>query len=596
MKKIKLLFSILFLVATSAFAQYGHRLYFIDSTSNEVFNDGAVSRYVTISGKPATVAAGTVNTFSASGASFSRGRFMQCDYSGNTSSNLKYTIYNVVNGTTIEYPVRLNSLCDQTTKTFTLSGRVETSTNLGDVLFLKTSSAGVISSARAIEIGGDDEALCTRQTRATNGAFYTCGTTKASGTTTPRAFIMSHNSDGSTINWLKIIANLPCPAGAIGNAEATAVIDETNTGNVIVVGNVSSGTCQNAFIAKFSSVGALLWLNLLGASTASNFNLQNIRATDVSQEFVITGEGTNPTTGRRSILLARINTSGASASFLWSRLISSNGSATSVINSQRGNDVVMRKTSAGAISYYVAGVSNYTSGTSDGMLLRTDATGLPVYIKEYAGTNNESYNAIDMYYSTGAIGEGVSAFGSYDYRNTSTTATTVKRSWYSKTYFNLASGCNELADAATNIQFSMTPTAFTPGLSGTWIPNTFRYSSVPELNLILCWSSSIASGSNLRLSQSDLNESMLVSKNAKIYPNPSSFSNDVTLSIYSETEDVATVRVFDGMGRICLSREFAVIQGSNEANLSIKTLSSGCYFVYINTLKGNAQKLRLIKN
>jgi hypothetical protein len=89
---------------------------------------------------------------------------------------------------------------------------------------------------------------------------------------------------------------------------------------------------------------------------------------------------------------------------------------------------------------------------------------------------------------------------------------------------------------------------------------------------------------------------MLVSKNAKIYPNPSSFSNDVTLSIYSETEDVATVRVFDGMGRICLSREFAVIQGSNETNLSIKTLSSGCYFVYINTLKGNAQKLRLIKN
>jgi len=596
MKKIKLLFSILFLVATSAFAQYGHRLYFIDSTSNEVFNDGAVSRYVTISGKPATVAAGTVNTFSASGASFSRGRFMQCDYSGNTSSNLKYTIYNVVNGTTIEYPVRLNSLCDQTTKTFTLSGRVETSTNLGDILFLKTSSAGVISSARAIEIGGDDEALCTRQTRATNGNFYTCGTTKATGTTTPRAFIMSHNSDGSTINWLKIIANLPCPAGAIGNAEATAVIDETNTGNVIVVGNVSSGTCQNAFIAKFSSVGALLWLNLLGASKASNFNLQNIRATDVSQEFVITGEGTNPTTGRRSILLARINTSGASASFLWSRLISSNGSANNAVNSQRGNDVVMRKTSAGAISYYVAGVSNYNSGTSDGMLLRTDATGLPVYIKEYAGTNNESYNAIDMYYSTGAIGEGVSAFGSFDYRNTSATAATVKRSWYSKTYFNLASGCNELADAATNIQFSMTPTAFTPGLSGTWVNNTLRYSSVSALNLILCWSSSIASGSNLRLSQSDLNESMLVSKNAKIYPNPSSFSNDVTLSIYSETEDVATVRVFDGMGRICLSREFAVIQGSNEANLSIKTLSSGCYFVYINTLKGNAQKLRLIKN
>ena len=596
MKKFNLLFSILFLVATSAFAQYGHRLYFIDSTSNEVFNDGAVSRYVTISGKPATVAAGTVNTFSASGASFSRGRFMQCDYSGNTSSNLKYTIYNVVNGTTIEYPVRLNSLCDQTTKTFTLSGRVETSTNLGDVLFLKTSSTGVISSARAVEIGGDDEALCTRQTRATNGAFYTCGTTKASGTTAASGFIMSHNSDGSVINWVKLIASLPCPAGTVGNAEATAVIDESNTGNVIVVGNVSNGTCKNAFIAKYSSTGVFLWLNLLGASTVSNLNLQNIRATDVAQEFVITGEGTNLTTGRSSILLARINTSGASASFLWSELIASNGSATSVINSQRGNDVVMRKTSAGAISYYVAGVSNYTSGTSDGMLLRTDATGVPVYFKKYVGTNNESYNAIGMYYSTGAVGEGVSAFGSFDYRNTSTTATTVKRSWYSKTYFNLASGCIETAEDATFFRFSMTSTAFTAGSFVQSTNPTLRFSSVPELNLILCWSSSIASGSNLRLSQSDLSESMLVSKNAKIYPNPSSFSNDVTLSIYSETEDVATVRVFDGMGRICLSREFAVIQGSNEANLSIKTLSSGCYFVYINTLKGNAQKLRLIKN
>ncbi|MBL7923544.1 MAG: hypothetical protein JNL88_05050, partial [Bacteroidia bacterium] len=372
MKKILCLFLPL-LMGSAAQAQYGQRLYDLDSLSQEWFNDGLITDQFLVSGKPVYAATGKVQSPTATGALIERSRFARIGFTGATQANRFYYLF--YNGA--ERPSRMNSICEGS-NAFLMSGVVYSNNapGTGDVLLLKTAASGVPQSVRKVDLGGFDESFCTRRSAKTTSKYYTCGSSYVQSSSA--AFLMKHNASGSVVNWVRKFS-LPCGTTA-SLAEATSVIDDSLSGNVVVIGHVRSASpslaCQNAFIARFSASGALHWLHFIASNNAANFNLQSIRATNAAQEYVITGSALNPANGKNGILLMRVNTAGAAPAFVFSKLISSPGPTPNFpVSQQAGYDVVSRKDSAGVLSYYVAGQTSYTFGSGDGTMLRADQNG-----------------------------------------------------------------------------------------------------------------------------------------------------------------------------------------------------------------------------
>jgi len=579
-----------------ATAQYGHRTYNVDTVSTEQFNDGFITDILTSGGQPIYAGAGFANMPNTAGAVTTRSRFNRIDYNGNQLSGNVYYLFNAGP----EVQSRSNSVCERGTTGYLLSGTAFNSSTTGDVLLLNANTSGALTSARRVDMAGIDEAFSTRKSTNLTNRYYTVGSSITTAGSVSQAFIMKHNETGSTIDWVRKF-NLQC-SGVNRLAEAVAVIDDPTSGNVVVIGNINfnglAGGCQQAFIARFTSAGVLTWLRIINSTSMANIQLQNIRATDSPQQYVITGSAiASSPAGKRQVLLMRVNTSNAAGpSTVFARLIRSNGPTPNYpVQNQIGYDVACRKDSIGNISYYIAGSTQYTTGTStDGLLIRTNATGTPVNMYEYFGNGSEALYALDIN-QTIANGRGIAAFGAFDSRSTS--ATIRRKSWLAKTYFNLVSGCNSLLDTGIVSTPSVTYASFSPVISTTYTTNTLTYQSGSTTNQIVCWSTIIGGGSNLREMGDET--TAVTSENATLkalaFPNPIT-GNELNLEIESEDEEIAELIILDLSGRMVQSSSIDLLTGTNRSLIDASDLRQGAYMLRITTESGKSQTIRFIRN
>jgi len=586
----KIIFLLLLTIAgLSASAQYGHRTYYVDSLTNEWFNDGLITDQFLAGGLPVYVACGKAKSIVANATE--RSRFMRARFNGTTQQNRMYYVFK--NG--LELPSRLNSICEAG-NSFVMSGTT-TSSNAstpgsGDVLVLKTSASGIPSSLWKADLGGGfDEALCTRRSKYKPANYFTCGYSSTPNVSS--AFLMKHNSTLSTIAWVRKF-NIPCGSLTVGNAEATSVIDDGTTGSVVVIGNIKTNVapvnCQSAFIAKFSAGGVLQWFRTLGAINSSAISLQSIRESDVNGEYMITGSVGTPASGER-VLLMRVNTSGAAPVIVFARAILSPGPTPNFpVASQGGFDVVTRKDS-NTVEYYVSGVTNYTFGQSDGMLLKTNGAGIPLALRLYTGSLNEAFYAIDQTNQFGTPGNGIAAFGRYD-NSFAAGVAPASRSWLAKSYFNLVTGCNEIADNPTSITLSINFTAFTPSFNTTFTKDSLQVQYGNALTNVKCWATTVAGGSNLRAGAAG--SAAVDDLSVSVYPNPVT-GNSLNLRLVAEQEEVVSVRIFDAMGRLLDEQSMLVQEGENEAVIDVAEVPSGMCVIRVQNASGKTQVLRIVK-
>lgn len=588
----KILFILLLVVAGSTVhAQYGQRTYYIDSLTNEWFNDGLITDQFLVGGLPVYTACGRAKSITAG--AIERSRFMRARLNGTTQHNRLYYVFK--NG--VELNTRLNSICESG-NSFLMSGTAISgnapSPGSGDIMVMKSGASGIPTNLWRVDLGGGfDEALCTRRSKYKTTSYYTCGYSSTPNVSS--AFLMKHNSTMSTVSWVRKF-NLPCGSATVGNAEATAVIDDGTSGSVVVIGNIKSNAvpvnCQSAFIAKFSSGGVLQWLRIVGAINSTALSLQSIRESDVDGEYMITGSVGVAGSGDR-ILLMRVNTSGAAPVVVFARAILSAGPTPNFpVSAQYGYDVVTRKDSA-ILEYYVAGATHYTFGQTDGFLLKTNNAGIPLNIRFYLGNGNEGLNAIDQTNQYGTPGNGIAAFGRYD-KTFAAGIAPANRSWMVKSYFNLVTGCNEISDNPTSVTLNMSFNAFTPSFVTTFTKDSLQWQYGSALTEVICWATTVAGGSNLRNSSQGMELVSGEQPAISAYPNPVA-GNSLRLRIQAAKEEVVAVHLLDAMGRLLDEHNLLIQEGYNEADLDITELQSGICLIRITTADGYVQNLRVVK-
>ena len=595
MKKFTLL---LMMVCSSLamYGQYGHRLYYADSVSNEWFNDGLITNLVLTNGEPVMVGAG--RTQGSTSGSIERSRFVRARLSGTQQNNRKYFIFK--NGA--EAASRVNSICEGNSY-FLMSGAVISTTAApitggADIMLMKASSAGVPSNLVRLDLGGGyDEALCSRRSNKSATNFYTCGYSTIQGVN--RAFVMKHNNTMSTISWVRTFS-LPCQNGATGSAEATSVIDDSSSNTVIVVGNVKSPTpgvlCQQAFIAKFSSSGALQWLRFITSPDGSDFEFQSIRETGVAQQYVITGSVNLPGFNKR-VLLYTVNTAGAAPVTIFAKGLYSTGPTPNyIINSQTGYDVVTRVEPTKK-EYFICGANQYSNNLTDAIIFKTDNNGNPLALRFYFGVGKEQYNAIDYVNTIGTPGNGIASFGRFD-KIVAPGSAPKSQSLLSKGYFNLDTGCSEIADNPIAVNLGIQYVSGTISTINTYTKDTLTSQNSTVLQTTVCWKTNVSGGSNARVigdGGEGIDEAETVSEfGFSIYPNPIATGN-ATVAVMTEKDDEAEIRIVDMMGRLASAFTLPLQAGRNEAQFSVDELPSGMYLVQLTTMDGLSKTVRLVK-
>lgn len=591
MKKINLLLMILF-SSISLQAQYGNRCYYADSASNETFNDGIITNFVLTNGTP--VYAGAGRTITAPPSNFERARFVKTRLAGTVQNNRKYFIFK--NG--IELAARMNSIGEGTSY-FMMSGATTGAASSpvpggADILLMKASAAGVPSHLFKIDLNsGYDEALCTRRSNKSAANFYTCGYSTVSGNS--RAFLMKHNNTVSTISWVRTF-NLKCLNGQNGNAEATAVIDDSASNTVVIVGNVKpvtgGATCQRAFIAKFNASGTPIWVHFVSSANATDLDFQSIKETGVAQQYVITGSLGLPGLNRR-VLLYVVNTSGAAPVTVLARGLFSTGPTPNYpVANQYGYDVVTRNEPTKK-EYFICGANQYTTGQTDGIIFRTDINGTPLGQKIYNGVGKEQFNAIDFVSNAGAAGNGIAAFGN-NVRILGPGIPTRSLAWLTKTYFNLVSGCNEVSDNPQSLTLSLQYTSQAITTVKTFTKDSLTSQNSTVLDNKICWATTIASGSNTRVEGSAETDEAGSSVDLSFYPNPVA-ADQATLVVNSMVEGNVSIKLFDATGK--LSDEFThyVNEGKNEIQMDVADLISGIFLLQVSDGKGETKTIRLMK-
>lgn len=582
----------IFFSSIALHAQYGNRYYYADSVSNETFNDGLITNFVLTNGEP--VYAGTGKTISAPPSNFERARFVRARLNGTVQNNRKYFIFK----SGIELAARMNAISEGNSY-FMLAGTTTGANSApvpggADILLMRASASGVPSNVFKIDLNaGYDEALCTRRSAKSASNFYTCGYSRLNNVN--RAFLMKHNNTVSTVSWVRTF-NLNCLNGQNGNAEATAVIDDSASNTVVIVGNVrpvtGGATCQRAFIAKFNASGTLIWLNFVSDANAADIDFQSIRETGVAQQYVITGSIGLPGLNRR-VLLYVVNTSGAVPVTVLSRgLFSTGPSPNYPVANQYGYDVVTR-IEPSKKEYFICGANEYTTGQTDGILFKTDVNGLPLAHKLYSGVGKEQYNAIDYVSRPGATGNGIAAFGNY-VKILSPGAPTKSLSWLTKTYFNLVSGCSELSDNPQSLTLSFQYTAQSITTVKTFTKDSLTSQNSTVLNNQLCWATTVAGGSNTRVAGSGEDGETGSAMSLSIFPNPAG-GEQATVVMHSKTEGNVSVRLYDATGKQMDEFTQYVFAGRNEVEIDIADLVTGIFLLQITDKNGVNETVRLMK-
>ncbi|MFN5370851.1 MAG: T9SS type A sorting domain-containing protein [Bacteroidia bacterium] len=575
------------LLAQASIAQYGIKGSATDFISNEQYNDGFISDYYKSGNLGVHMACGSIADNLGNGITFNRSIFTGIDANGNLLSSKEYDFF----GPAGAYQSQLNSISENSSVKFTCSGSVKLVPSLSDVLILQTDQLGNAIKARKVDFGGLDEALCTRKSRTFNSNFYyTCGKSKNMATGATNFILMRHNSDGTALNWSKSLAlNVP---GWIVEAEATSVIDESNTGNVIVVGNYKNANgneaTKRAFIAKLTNAGVVRWIYTFTPALYSELNLKSIRPTENPQAFVLTGSAKQNSNSRTSTVILRVKTdSNVKPTIEFFNNITTPGFSLTPSTKQEGNDVVMQN-SNGIIKYYLAATSYLANGSKQAMQIQCGADGKANLVKTFVNATNSTFNAIDLVQNQ-ASGNGVACFGSQKI-TLDPAAGMFQKGMLVISTLGLQTMCSELSEVPSSTSVSSTSSAAAFSVGNNGFAEDIGFQSTNGQIYSTCWTPGQLSGARF----DDGSEEDVVSTilpGPTLYPNPVA-GTSTTLVVHAESNEKLQVNIFDMHGRLMLAKSIMTQQGENQIELDLGTMEAGIYSI---VLQGKEQANRFIK-
>jgi hypothetical protein len=472
---------------------------------------------------------------------------------------------------------------------FTCTGSVKLIPSVSDVLILQTDQLGNALRARKVDFGGGlDEALCTRKSRTTSNFYYTCGKSKNIATGATNFILMRHNSDGSILNWSKSFAlNLP---GWVVEAEATSVTDETNTGNVIVVGNYKNAngneTTKRAFIAKITSTGIVKWIQTIVPGLYSELDLQSIRPTENPQIFAITGSAKQNSNGRVSTVILRVKTSSdVKPSIEFFNHISTPGFSISPTVKQEGNDIVMQNTN-GIIKYYIAATSYLANGSKLATQILCGADGKAIMAKTLVNATNASFSAIDIVHNQ-VSANGVACFGS---QALNLEGGLLQKGMLVKSNLALQTFCSEQNETPSNIAVASSSASLPFAVANLGMVEEVGYESINGQIYSTCWTPAQLGAARFHDgSEEDVVSTIL--HGPTLYPNPVA-GTSTTLVVHAESNEKLQVNIFDMHGRLMLAKSIMTQQGENPIELDLGTMEAGIYTI---ALQGKEQANRFIK-
>lgn len=594
--KTKLFLAGLLMTAGLTQAQYGHRTYYKDTLSTEWFNDGMITDQLLASGKPVYIGVGRIQSPGSGVSGIERSRFVRVKFDGTSQYNRRLNIFK--NGA--ELSSRLNGVAEGS-NAFVVSGTVSGAhlnpnpiAGGSDVLLIKTNATGLPTNSWKIDLGGADEALVTRRSTKTSTNFFTAGKTTSPGAA-GYAFIARHSASG-TISWLKKFT-IPCNGG-LANTEITSLVQDSASGNVVVVGNYTAigSNCSGAFIARFTNGGALSWLYTYNSSSYTGLSFQSIRETSVPKVYAIAAHAISAGAGGYRPILIKVTTSGTAPVINFATMyITPNPTPNFPITYQKSWDVVSRINAAGAEEFFLCGETGYTSGLTDGNIIKTNSGGASISCRFYFGAGNQALYAIDKVNNTGTPGDGLAAFGRWDQYN-STGLAIGSRSWLVKSYFNMVSGCYEISSTPTGTSVTLPGTPLTVTLQTTYTADSLQTQNSNQLNATLCWNTTITNGSNVRLTEEGEDETMIsdAMMDVVVYPNPVSDEMPATMQVTVTEASTAELVIVDVTGRVIERQQRDFIEGMNEMLLNTDQWQTGMYLIQLSTASGQKSVTRLM--
>lgn len=572
------------ILAQPTLAQYGIKGSLIDFSSNEQYNDGLISDMYKPNNLGVHMACGNIAD-DLGNSIFNRAILTSIDANGFLLSSKEYQFF----GPAGAYQSQLNSISENSSVKFTCSGSVKLIPSVSDVLILQTDQLGNALRARKVDFGGGlDEAMCTRKSRTSSNFYYTCGKSKNMATGATNFILMRHNSDGSILNWSKSFAlNLP---GWVVEAEATSVTDETNTGNVIVVGNYKNAngneTTKQAFIAKITSNGIVKWIQTIVPGQYSELDLQSIRPTENPQVFVLTGSAKRNSNGRVSAVVLRVKTtSDVKPSIEFFNYISTPGFSMSPTVKQVGNDIVMQNTN-GIIKYYIAATSYLADGSKLATQILCGADGKATMVKTLVNSTNSSLEAIDIVQNQ-VSANGIACFGS---QNTNLGGGLFQKGMFVKSSAALQTSCSEQNETPSNLTITSSSTSLPYAAANLGLAEDIGFESINGEVYSTCWTPFQLSAA--RLSEEDVVSDVL--HKPTLYPNPVSGSY-ASLSVYSDADETLGITILDMHGRIALNKIVQAYSGENQIELSLDALPAGVYTIALECKSQENRFIRFVK-
>eukprot|EP00053_Salpingoeca_punica_P020724 m.212262 g.212262 ORF g.212262 m.212262 type:complete len:485 (-) comp19943_c0_seq1:337-1791(-) len=189
-----------------------------------------------------------------------------------------------------------------------------------------------------------------------------------------------------TLVWVRTLGGAGAEGGysvatdSAGNAFITGY-----TTSASLNGSVNTGN-QDAFVAKYSSSGALVWVRLLGGTSTDQGNGV---ATDAAGNVFVTGDtfsatlnGSNANAGDQDAFLAKYSNNGT---LLWVRLLGGNGSdgGGSVATDSAGNAFLTGYTFSATLN----GSTN--AGGQDAFVAKFSNNGTLMWVRLLGGSGND---------------------------------------------------------------------------------------------------------------------------------------------------------------------------------------------------------------
>jgi len=240
-----------------------------------------------------------------------------------------------------------------------------------DVCLIKTDASGDTTWTRTYGGPGDDGGYSVQQT--SDGGFVIAGYTYSFGAGSSGAYLVKTNSTGDTL-WTRTYGGTRDDVGYSAQ--------QTTDGGYVIAGRTQSVGAGNedVYLIKTNTSGDTLWTRTYGGTDYDGG--RSVQQT-ADGGYIITGYTHSSGAGSGDVYLIKTNASGDT---LWTRAYGGTGV-------EWGYDV--QQTTDGG--YIIVGCTqSFGAGIDDVYLIKTNASGDPVWARTYGGADDDVGNSVQQ--------------------------------------------------------------------------------------------------------------------------------------------------------------------------------------------------------